>query len=186
MSQLRDTRKDAFAKSLNANGDKLTFNLAFLSQLQARGQKSDTPDCFDIAVFENTFNIEQRERYAFFVGFAVDYICAASPLVWNESTKDGIDVSGYEQNNETAYVREFISVLSDLGFLSILTSILESATPADVQLDQLESSVVLSYKQDVPFTVKCDAFQQAVACINLHYDRINHPRMQIQDAIRLQ
>lgn len=159
------------------------------------GAAIGTLNCYDLALFEEAFDPLDATQFPFFVGFAVDYLCRVSPLLWNQSTKDGVAYRTHipktaELLNETAYARQFLDSLAALGFLDFLAGTLDNADPTDVRLDELQSDVSLTV--DVPgsdkqtFTVKCDAFQQAIACINLRYESINHPLLTIQELIRLQ
>lgn len=198
MKQISDIRSDALTASRQSLGledgdaaSTVAFNREFNTELRKNKQTTKTPDCINLALFEAEFSLHDATRIPFFVGFAVDYLCSVSPLKWEGvSTQDGLNYKKYvpktpELLNETRYVRAFIDILNRVGFLDVLAGILNDVDPADVQLTDLDSDVTITITpESEPFTVKCDAFQQAVACINIHLKSINHPTLSVCDRAR--
>lgn len=171
---------------------KVLFNAAYKRELASRQLTTETPDGYLLALFEEAYASDGTDvsQYPFFIGFAVDYLCTSSPLLWKQSAKDGVAQSVSLTSNEAAYVRQFIDVLVSLKFLDVLSQALDNVDPTGIELDDLEADVTVNI--DVPgsvtqsFAIKCDAFQQAVACINMYYAITDHELLTVQEAIRLQ
>lgn len=183
MGDVREARSAALSASIKSFGsddaaNSALFTVNIIKELHNRKLATETLDCIDTAWFESRFKLGDASQFTLFAGYAIDYICSESTLEWDgDSTKDGLSIKKFipktvELLHATRYVRLFIDMLSQIGFLDILARMLTSVDPSDVNIGELDSDITIE-EGSMSFTVKSDAFQQAVACINLHYARNN-------------